>query len=299
LAESSKTPQEWRVFFTMNTSFKSIALITIAVLVGVLLVALLAGTALAQGPWGSQGGFGWSGHGMTRAPARSAGVGGWSGSGSGMMGGYGYGLAPTTGITGTTPYGPGACPGMGGWGYASPVDGNRLTLDQAGEAVEQYLAANGNPDLAVAEVMEFTQNFYAEVEEQSTGIHAFELLIDPYTGAVYPEPGPNMMWNTKYGHMGGMGGYMGGMGGYGFRQPTADMPVSAQQAREYAQTYLDSYLPGTTIADEADPFYGYYTLHTLQDGQVTGMLSVNGFNGQVWYHSWHGDFIAMTGGHQE
>jgi hypothetical protein len=273
----------------MNTSLKSIALITTAVLVGVLSVALLAGTALAQGPWGSQGGMGWSGHGMTRAPARGAG-----------MGGYGYGLTPTTGITGTAPYGygAGACPGMGGWGVTPPVDGNRLTLDQAGEAVEQYLAANGNPDLAVAEVMEFTQNFYAEVEEQSTGIHAFELLIDPYTGAVYPEPGPNMMWNTKYGHMGGMGGYMSGMGGYAFRQPTADMPVSAQQAREYTQAYLDSYLPGTTVADEADPFYGYYTLHTLQDGQVTGMLSVNGFSGQVWYHSWHGDFIGMTSGHE-
>jgi hypothetical protein len=280
----------------MNIGLKWIAVITVAILVGVLSVTLLVGTALAQGPgpWGSQGGFGWSGHGpgmmggwsgygpgMTLAPARSAGVGGW-----------GYGPAPTTAITGTLPYGPGVCPGMGGYGYTPSSDTGRLTLDQAEQAVKQYLAVAGNPDLAIVEVMEFTQNFYAEVEEQSTGIHAFELLVDPYTGAVYPEPGPNMMWNTKYGHMGGMGGY-------GFRQPTADMPVSAEQAREYAQGYLDTYLPGTNVADEADPFYGYYTLHTLKDGQIVGMLSVNGFSGQVWYHTWHGDFIGMTEGHAE
>jgi hypothetical protein len=296
----------------MNTNLRSIALITAAVLAVVLLVALLAGTALAQGPGGSQGGLGWSGRGpgMTLAPARSAGVGGWSGSGmmggwsgygpgmtlaparSAGVGGWGYGPAPTTAITGTLPYGPGVCPGMGGYGYTPSSDTGRLTLDQAEQAVKQYLAVAGNPDLAIVEVMEFTQNFYAEVEEQSTGIHAFELLIDPYTGAVYPEPGPNMMWNTKYGHMGGMGGY-------GFRQPTADMPVSAEQAREYAQGYLDTYLPGTNVADEADPFYGYYTLHTLKDGQIVGMLSVNGFSGQVWYHTWHGDFIGMTEGHAE
>ena len=49
-----------------------------------------------------------------------------------------------------------------------------------------------------------------------------------------------------------------------------------------------------TVGDEVDPFYGYYTLHTLNDGEIEGMLSVNGTTGQVWYHSWHGDFLDMT-----
>lgn len=280
----------------MNTSLKWIKWIGAAVFIGVLLVALLAGTALAQGPWGGQGGYGWGGYGPGGMMGR------------GMMGGWGYGLAPTPGITGTAPYGygPGGMMGrgmmgrgmMGGWGYGYPGTGGRLTLDQAAEAVEQYLAAYGNPDagsgqaLVLAEVMEFTNNFYAEVEEQSTGIHTFELLINPYTGAIYPEPGPNMMWNAKYGHMGGWWGY-------GSQQPTADMPVSAEQARGYAQQYLDRYLPGTTVADEADPFYGYYTLHVLRDGQIVGMLSVNSATGRVWYHTWHGDFIGMTEGDKE
>jgi hypothetical protein len=138
--------------------------------------------------------------------------------------------------------------------------------------------------------MQFSNQFYAEVEEKSTGIHAFEILLDRFTGAVYPEPGPNMMWNTKYGHMGGM---MGGWWGFGGQIPTAQMPVTPAQAGQYAQQFLDANRPGTTAADEADTFYGYYTIHVLQNDQVIGMLSVNGYSGQVWYHTWHGTFVDM------
>jgi hypothetical protein len=59
----------------------------------------------------------------------------------------------------------------------------------------------------VTEVMEFTNNYYAEVEEKDTGIGAMELLIGRPGSRVYQEPGPNMMWNTKYGMMSGSGGY--------------------------------------------------------------------------------------------
>ncbi len=96
------------------------------------------------------------------------------------------------------------------------------------------------------------------------------------------------MWNTKYSPMAGMMG-----GRYYTGNPSTDaMPVSPEQAREYAQKYLDANVPGLTTA-EADTFYGYYTWHTLKNGQVEGMLSVNGYGGSVWYHSWHGAFIDM------
>jgi len=174
---------------------------------------------------------------------------------------------------------------MGGWGGYNP-QAQSITIDQAAESVRRYLNAYGG-DLALAEVMEFDWNFYAEVEEEDTGIHAMELLIDKYTGQVYPETGPNMMWNTKYRMMDQMmGGY------YGAGAPTAVMTVTPEQAESLAQQYLDAYLPGVTVAD-ADTFYGYYTLHTLSDGQVEGMLSVNGSTGAVWYHSWHGPFVQM------
>jgi len=170
-------------------------------------------------------------------------------------------------------------PGMtgGGWSNYSP-DAKPLTIDQAAEAVQGYL--KGSRNLELTEVMEFAWNFYAEVEEKDTGIHAMELLIDRYTGRVYPEMGPNMMWNAKYGMMSRS------------VQPAAEMPVTAGQAETQAQQYLDTNMPGITVA-EADPFYGYYTLHTLKDGKIEGMLSVNGYTGAVWYHSWHGPFISM------
>ena len=46
----------------------------------------------------------------------------------------------------------------------------------------------------------------------------------------------------------------------------------------------------------ADEFYGYYTLDVKKDGMVLGMISVNAFSGQVWYHTWHGGFIGMQEG---
>ena len=127
----------------------------------------------------------------------------------------------------------------------------RLTAAEVAKAVDAYLAQNyNNPDLEVVELMEFEKNFYAQVAEKSTEINAFELLIDPYTGVVWPEYGPNMMWNTKYGHMSGMGGMMmQGWGGKGIGEPTADMPVNLDQARKNAQAYLDARKSGLTIED--------------------------------------------------
>lgn len=72
----------------------------------------------------------------------------------------------------------------------------------------------------------------------------------------------------------------------------ANMPVTPDQARTLAQRWLDAYRPGLTVA-EADTFYGYYTIHTLKDNKVEGMLSVNGLTGAVWYHTWHGPFVGM------
>ena len=161
-----------------------------------------------------------------------------------------------------------------------------ITIDQAGDAVQGYLKAYYGDRLALTEIMDFAWNYYAEVEETDTGTHAMELIINKYSGRVSPEMGPNIMWNTKYGHMGGM------MGGYRVGQATTDMPVTPDRAKSLAQQYLDSNLPGLSVA-EADTFYGYYTLHTTRNGQVEGMLSVNGYNRAIWYHSWHGPFIDM------
>lgn len=80
-----------------------------------------------------------------------------------------------------------------------------FSLDRALTIAENYLASMNDPDLAIGEIMEFEQNFYAVYYEKSTGIGTFEMLIDKTTGRIFPEYGPNMMWNTKYGHGGMMG----------------------------------------------------------------------------------------------
>ena len=40
------------------------------------------------------------------------------------------------------------------------------------------------------------------------------------------------------------------------------------------------------------PFPGYFTLDTTVGGKKGGMLSVNAATGAVWYHGWHGGFLA-------
>lgn len=72
------------------------------------------------------------------------------------------------------------------------------------------------------------------------------------------------------------------------------MTVTPEQAVEYAQQYLDISYKGATAATDPMQFYGYYTLDFEKDGQIIGMLSVNGYNGQTFLHTWHGAFIEET-----
>jgi hypothetical protein len=148
------------------------------------------------------------------------------------------------------------------------------------------------------------------VEETGTGLGAFELLVDSVTQNAYPEHGPNMMWNLKYsglnhqsmlengygmmGMMGGSGGMMNGWNNSTSTNVSADMSVTTEQAIEYAQAYLNANIAGATAADNPIQFYGYYTLDYEKDGTVFGMLSVNGYSGQVFVHTWHGAFIEET-----
>ena len=142
--------------------------------------------------------------------------------------------------------------------------------------------------------MIFSNNAYVVVKESSTGMGAFELLVDPISKVAYPEYGPNMMWNQKYGglsHAGMMGGYGGNWSNTVSSNVSSDMPVTADQAIKNAQAYLDQYQPGTVAATDPVKFYGYYTLDFSKDGKVVGMLSVNGYSGQVFLHTWHGTFV--------
>lgn len=271
-----------------------------------LMVLAVAGTISAQGMMGSGSG----GTGMMGSGSPVPGMMGSGNAGPGMMGDGGNdgmmdkgnsvpgmmdGSALGRGMMGGGMMGAGALSGMMGAGNGMmggsdfiPVNaGNPLTLDQAIAQARKYLASWGDEALAVSEVTEFSNHFYVEVGEKGSNQKAFELLMNKYTGSVAREPGPNMMWNQKYGPM--AKGMMGGL--FAVQSPPEAMPVTEAKARELAQKVLDKETAGLKIENGADHFYGYYTLHVLKDGATYGMVGVNGYSGQVWYHSWHGKFI--------
>jgi hypothetical protein len=178
--------------------------------------------------------------------------------------------------------------GLAGVLYYSYYSTRTLSMDRAEAIAERYLDSLRDTDIEIDEIMEFEYNFYVVYYEKSTGVGAFEMLIDKQGGRIFPEYGPNMMWNIKYGH----GGMMGGPGGMeGFYPPQNGEPIGEEEALGIAQAFLDKVYPGSE-AEDPHPFYGYYTIHTTREGRVSGMLSVNQYTGAVWYHNWHGEYIS-------
>ena len=264
------------------------------------------GYGMMDGSFGNTpGGFGMMDSSFGNNPGSFGMMGGSYGNmpgGSGMMNGSygnmpgGYGMMG--GNFGNTA-GYGAMMGSGMMGGLGTATTEPFTIEEAQTAVTGYLASLNNDNLTTGEVMIFDNHAYAQAVDKETGEGAFEVLIDPVTGNVFPEPGPNMMWNSEYSPMAGMmgAGMMGGssmMGSAGYASTIGEVNVTGEQAIDIAQEYLDATLPGTTADDHATPFPGYYTLHILNDGETIGMLSVNAYTSEVFPHFWHGDFIEMA-----
>ncbi|MCS7145629.1 MAG: hypothetical protein NZ938_02920 [Aigarchaeota archaeon] len=191
--------------------------------------------------------------------------------------------------TATPAYGQGA-PIVGGcpcqawmWGSTLRSGASRISIEEAVGLVREYVSSRFGSGFKIHEIMEFQNNFYAAILEEETGTGAFELIIDPYAGVVSPEPGPNMMWNRKYGmHYAMMGLRV---------EPILEMPIGPEKAVELARRYLAQRFGGVVEVLEPLKFYGYYTMDYKLNGEVHGMLSVNGYTGDIWYHSWHGNFV--------
>jgi hypothetical protein len=213
------------------------------------------------------------------------------GNGPGMMGSAGM-MAGAFGGSGAG--------GAGSTGVAAPTPAQ---VTKIGQRVNGWLASNGFDGFKVAEVMAFTGNDYVAVHD-SKGMPAFELLTDLNTNWIMEEP-PSMMWNTRYGMMGDygsrvspmMGGWM--MAGswnrwYGGGNRHVATTAGAVAV---ADRWLAKAHPGERVASDAGgsamgKFPGYYTFDTTKGGKTYGMLSVNAATGAVWYHGWHGTFLA-------
>ena len=164
---------------------------------------------------------------------------------------------------------------MGSNGGGGSMMDTRVWLSGNGAQVTTIAAARARADAAASpsglhsgEVMQFSDNFYVELKDAS-GASATEVMVDPATGAVFTEFGPAMMWTTG----------------------TAPYAVSADRATAIANAWLQANAAGQTVG-MTDVFPGHYTMDTVSGGNTVGMLSVNATTGAVWYHTWHGTFIA-------
>jgi hypothetical protein len=157
-----------------------------------------------------------------------------------------------------------------------PANAQPVTLEDA-QARFLEVAQRFGPNVQVSDLMTFSNSYYARLlDEQGNGVA--EVLVDRYSGFVYPEPGPNMMWNTRSGMM-----------GYGFGgQPRYDLGA----AQTLAETFLSSYLPAAKVTS-AQTFEGYYTFD-FGRSDTEGMLSVNAYSGEVWVHTWHGTLLSVN-----
>lgn len=184
----------------------------------------------------------------------------------------GVGMMGSSGMMGSGPAGMRQAMGH----FALAGDGRPVTSLDGARQRAQALADRLDGGLRVGEVMQFSNGYYAEVLS-ADGQGATEVLINPSTGAVSVELGPAMMWNTRYG-MHARGTQADGL--------TQDQAVAA------ARTWLDRNRPGLTT-DDVTAFPGYFTLETRKDGRIVGMMSVDASSGAVWYHTWHGTFVAV------
>lgn len=199
--------------------------------------------------------------------------------------GYGSGMMGNKGSMG---------PGMmynqsGNYSYGSGMMGNMMmgnmmaiyypeskpiTQDVALENMENFTRQYGS-NTEVDDFMTFSNNYYAVVKDVASGQDIAEILVDRYSGSAYPEPGPNMIWNTRY----GAGRVQAGSSGY-----------DLAGAKKLVGDFLTGYLPGAQI-QESHAMPGYYTFDFGRN-ETEGMLSVNAYSGQIWVHTWHGSYIG-------
>lgn len=179
---------------------------------------------------------------------------------------------------------------MGSWSIQNwnqqSVSGNKLSVDQIKVDVNNYIKGYGQ-NLEIADIFVFKDtDYYVSVQEKDTGRGAMELLVNPYTGQIYPEYGPNMMWNEKYG-MHGRNGMMKGV--FPYNNLDTSKRISKEEAVKIADSYVKSRIgKELSVTGDGHEFYGYYTLHIYKNDNTIGMLSVNYYSGEVWYHNWHG-----------
>ncbi len=192
--------------------------------------------------------------------------------------------------------------GVGSYSYFSRPDGDgeKYGYEDLKEKVETYISRY-KEELSIGDIFIYEDSeYYFSIVEEDTGRGAMELLANPYTGGIFPEYGPNMMWNLKYG-MHTRGGMMGRFySRFSNHWVYSDNEISVKEAYDIGNRYVNVNISSEAgVSEEPHEFYGYYTFHIEENGEVLGMLSVNGFTGEVWFHDWHENLLEIISGHEE
>jgi hypothetical protein len=163
---------------------------------------------------------------------------------------------------------------MGGPGMMAlySADAQPLSEEDARNRVQAYLGRYGS-DIRIGDFMEFSLNYYVELKDADDRSIA-EILVDRYTGVITPEPGPNIIWNTRYDD----------------QYASSAVEYDLAEGRSQAEKFLAGYLPEATL-HESITYPGYYTFDFGRD-RIEGMLSVNAYTGDIWVHTWHGQYIG-------
>lgn len=248
-----------------SRSIKSVMLLTF---IGIIVAALVQPIEGQMGP-GMMGNQGYN---------RSYGPG--QGMGPGMMGYPGYNYSYGPGMMGNQGYNYSYGPGMMGhmmMGNMMAIyypESKPITQDEALRNMQNFTTQYGS-NVKIEDFMAFSSNYYAVLNDTASNQDIAEILVDRYSGSTYPEPGPNMMWNTRF----GAGRTQGGNTGY-----------DLAGAQKLAEDFLAGYLPGAQI-QESHAMPGYYTFDFGRNN-TESMLSVNAFSGQIWIHTWHGPYLG-------
>lgn len=199
--------------------------------------------------------------------------------GPGMMNNPGYNYSYGPGMMNNPGYNYGYGPGMMGnmMGNMMAIyypESKPVTQDEALKSLENFSSQYGS-NIQVEDVMIFSGNYYAVLKDTNSSQDIAEVLVDRYSGSVYPEPGPNMMWNTRFG---------------AGRTTTGAPEYDLNETKKLAGDFLIGYLPGAQVL-ESHEMPGYYTFDFGRQ-DIEGMLSVNAYSGQIWVHTWHGPYLG-------
>lgn len=152
----------------------------------------------------------------------------------------------------------------------------------AAEVIQKRYGSN----YQINEIIIFENSpYYISIKEKESEHSAFEVLFDPIEKVIYSNYGPKVTWNTKY----GSNSY--GLFGMSYINLRENKVLNRRQVLEKAKKLSEK--NPLIIKNKGHKYYGYYTFYTKEKEKINGMISVNIYTGEVWYHSWHGGLGAI------